>query len=36
VDTRVEQRIAAASVEEIETWSVRVGSAASLAEVFAG
>ncbi|HEX7836537.1 MAG TPA: hypothetical protein VF469_03690 [Kofleriaceae bacterium] len=35
VDTCVEQRIAAASLEQIEAWSVRVLSAATLAEVFA-
>jgi flagellar biosynthesis/type III secretory pathway protein FliH len=35
VDARVEQRIAAASFEQIEAWSVRVLSAATLAEVFA-
>lgn len=33
VDARVEQRIAAASFEQIEAWSVRVLSAATLAEV---
>jgi hypothetical protein len=31
----VEQRIATASVEEIEAWSVRVLSAGTLAELFA-
>jgi len=36
VDTLVEQRITSASVDEIETWSMRVASAATLAEVFAG
>ena len=36
VGADVEQRIAAASVEEIETWSGRVVSAATLAEIFAG
>jgi hypothetical protein len=35
VDPHVEQRIATASVEQIETWSVRVLSAATLAELFA-
>ena len=35
VDAHVEQRIATASVEQIETWSERVASAATLAEVFA-
>ena len=35
VDTDVEQRIATASVEQIETWSMRVLSAATLAEVLA-
>jgi HD-like signal output (HDOD) protein len=32
----VEQRIAAASLDEIETWSERAASAATLAKVFAG
>ena len=35
VDPHVEQRIATASVEQIETWSERVLTAASLAEVLA-
>jgi len=35
VDTHVEQRIGTASVEQIETWSMRVLSAATLAELFA-
>src|SRR5512140_3669316 len=35
VDTQVEQRIVTASVEQIETWSMRVLSAATLAELFA-
>jgi predicted transposase YdaD len=35
VNAVVEQRIATASVEEIETWSVRVLSAATLSELFA-
>ena len=35
VDTHVEQRIAAASVEQIEAWSARVLSAATLAEAIA-
>jgi hypothetical protein len=35
VNTDVEQRIASASVDEIETWSMRVASATTLAEVFA-
>jgi predicted transposase/invertase (TIGR01784 family) len=35
VDTHVERRIATASVEQIETWSMRVLSAATLAEVLA-
>jgi predicted transposase/invertase (TIGR01784 family) len=35
VDARVEQRIATASIDEIDTWSVRVLSVATLAEVFA-
>jgi hypothetical protein len=34
VDPHIEQRIATASVEQIETWSERVASAATLAEVF--
>jgi len=36
VDVQVEQRILTASVEQIETWSMRVLSAATLAELFAG
>ena len=35
VTPHVEQRIATASVEQIETWSVRVLSSATLAELFA-
>jgi predicted transposase/invertase (TIGR01784 family) len=35
VDAHVEQRIATASIEEIETWSGRILSAATLAKVFA-
>jgi hypothetical protein len=35
VNALVEQRIATAAVEEIETWSVRVLSAATLSELFA-
>ena len=35
VDIHVEQRIVTASVEQIETWSMRVLSAATLAELFA-
>jgi hypothetical protein len=35
VDTRVEQRIAAASFEQIGTWSARVLSAATLTDLFA-
>jgi hypothetical protein len=35
VDAPVEQRIMTASVEQIETWSMRVLSAATLAELFA-
>jgi len=35
VDTQVEQRILTASVEQIETWSMRMLSAATLAELFA-
>jgi len=35
VDSHVEQRIGTASVEQLETWSMRVISAATLAELFA-
>ncbi|HEX7838159.1 MAG TPA: Rpn family recombination-promoting nuclease/putative transposase [Kofleriaceae bacterium] len=35
VDVHVEQRIATASVEQIEAWSMRVLSAATLADLFA-
>ncbi len=35
VDIHVEQRIVTASVEQVETWSMRVLSAATLAELFA-
>jgi predicted transposase YdaD len=35
VSTHVEQRVAAASVEQIEAWSMRVLSATTLAEVLA-
>jgi predicted transposase/invertase (TIGR01784 family) len=35
VNAVVEQRIATASIEEIETWSIRVLSAATLSELFA-
>jgi hypothetical protein len=35
VDTHIEERIATASAEQIKAWSVRVLSAATLAEVFA-
>ena len=35
VDTHVEQRIGTASAEQLETWSMRVISAATLAELFA-
>lgn len=35
VDLQVEQRIGTASVEQVEAWSIRVLSAASLAELFA-
>jgi hypothetical protein len=35
VDPHVEQRIATASLDEIETWSECVASAATLAKVFA-
>jgi hypothetical protein len=36
VDAHVEQRIAAAPIEQIDLWTVRILSAATLAEVFAG
>ena len=36
VDAHVEQRIATASIEQIDLWTVRILSAATLAEVFAG
>ena len=36
VDASVERRVAAASVEEIEGWSVRVASAFTLADVLGG
>jgi hypothetical protein len=36
VDGHVEQRVATASIEQLETWSERVLSAGTLAEVFAG
>jgi len=36
VDPLIEQRIASASVEEIENWYMRVASVATLAEVFTG
>jgi Domain of unknown function (DUF4351) len=35
VNAQVEQRIVTASIEQIETWSMRVLSAATLAELFA-
>jgi predicted transposase/invertase (TIGR01784 family) len=35
VDLQVEQRIAAASIEQVEAWSIRVLSSASLTELFA-
>ena len=35
VDPHIEQRLRTATVEQIEAWSVRVLSAASLAELFA-
>ena len=35
VDVRVEQRLAAATFEQIDAWSARVLSAATLADVFA-
>ena len=35
MNTHVEQRIATASIEQIEAWSARVVSAATLAELFA-
>ncbi len=34
VDAPVEQRIATASIEQIDLWTVRILSAATLAEVF--
>jgi hypothetical protein len=36
VDAHVEQRIATASIKEIETWVGRILSAATLADLFAG
>ena len=36
VDAGVERRVAAASVEEIEGWSVRVATASTLADVLGG
>jgi hypothetical protein len=35
VDAHVEQRVATASIEQIDLWTVRILSAATLAEVFA-
>jgi hypothetical protein len=35
VNAHVEQRIATASVEQIEAWSARLLSAATVADVFA-
>jgi hypothetical protein len=35
VDTQVEQRVATASFEELETWSARVVSAATLGDLLA-
>ena len=35
VDAHVEQRIATAPIEQIDLWTVRILSAATLAEVFA-
>jgi hypothetical protein len=35
VGPHVEQRVVAASVEQLEAWSMRILSAATLAEVFA-
>jgi hypothetical protein len=35
VNTQVEQRIAAASFEQVDAWSARVLSAATLSELFA-
>lgn len=35
VDAHVEQRIATASIEQIDLWTVRILSAATLADVFA-
>jgi predicted transposase/invertase (TIGR01784 family) len=36
VDARVQQRLSAASIEQIEAWSVRVASATTLADVLGG
>ncbi|HET7499734.1 MAG TPA: DUF4351 domain-containing protein, partial [Kofleriaceae bacterium] len=35
VDAHVEQRIAAASIEQIDLWTMRILSATTLADVFA-
>ena len=35
VDAHVEQRVATASIEQIDLWTMRILSAATLAEVFA-
>jgi hypothetical protein len=35
VDTHVEQRVATASVEELDAWVMRIVSAATLGELFA-
>lgn len=35
VDAHVEQRVATASIEQIDRWTMRILSAATLAEVFA-
>ena len=34
VDKQVEERVATASIERIETWTIRVLSAATLADLF--
>ena len=35
VDSHVEERVATASIEQVETWTIRVLSAATLADLFA-
>ncbi|HEY0476514.1 MAG TPA: DUF4351 domain-containing protein [Kofleriaceae bacterium] len=35
VDARVEQRVATASIDQLETWSERMQSGVTLAELFA-